>query len=109
MSEFFYLNFRGELQRNDMSYVAFQVDGNYTKILLTNGLEGLVGVNQVKMEQLISLRLQNKSQRFARIEMGYIVDLKYLLKIRTLKHNLILRDQKTYTSSLIYQRQPLRS
>ena len=110
MVDFIYFNSRDELLRIDVSNVVFfAADGNYTKIVLVNGFEGLVCINLGKMEQLLSSRLKDKAKVFARVGKSHIVNLKFILKIAPLRQTLVLSDQKSFEYSLDISKVALKS
>lgn len=110
MSEYLYFNSRDELLRIDVpSIVFFEAEGNYTKIVLANGYEGLVCMNLGKMEKMISAKLQEKAHRFARIGKRHIINMSFILQISPLKQTLILSDQKTFQYTLDISKEALKN
>ncbi len=110
MSEFIYFNSRDELLRIDVpSIVYFEAEGNYTKIVLANGYEALVCMNLGKMEKMISTKLQEKANRFARIGKRHIINMGYILQISPLKQTLILSDQKCFNYTLDVSKEALKN
>ena len=96
-----YFNSRDELLRVDLSSVVyFEADGNYTRLVSMNGLSNMVCMNLGKMEELISLRFKDAPGSFVRIGKRYIINLRYVYGINTLKQELTLSDQNSFTMSL---------
>ena len=94
-------NSRDELLRVDLSSVVFfEAEGNYTRIVSMNGLISLVYINLGKMEELLALRFNDSPGSFARIGKRYIQNLNYVYRINTLKQELILSDQRTFTHTI---------
>ena len=94
-------NSRDELLRVDLSSVVFfEAEGNYTRIVSMNGLISLVYINLGKMEELLALRFNDSPGSFARIGKRYILNLNYVYRINTLKQELILSDQRTFTHTI---------
>lgn len=92
-SKYLYLNFRDEFYRIDIDRIAyFEADGNYTNIMLTNKLKGVVGMNLAQMQTLLSESLKTEANRFARIGKRFIVNLNYVYHIEVLKQRLTLTD-----------------
>ena len=101
MAEFIYFNSRDELLRVDLSSVVyFEADGNYTRLVSMNGLSNMVCMNLGKMEELISLRFKDAPGSFVRIGKRYIINLRYVYGINTLKQELTLSDQNSFTMTL---------
>ena len=110
MAEFIYFNSRDELLRIDVpSIVFFEAEGNYTKIVLANGFEGLVCMNLGKMEPMLSAKLKDKAQRFARIGKRHIINLNYILQVTPLKQTLILSDQRSFQYTLDISKEALKN
>ena len=96
-----YFNSRDELLRVDLSSVVyFEADGNYTKFISVNGLTSIVCMNLGKMEELLSLRFKDMPGTFVRIGKRYIVNMRHVYKINTLKQELTLSDQTSFTMTL---------
>ena len=110
MAEYIYFNSRDELLRVDVSSIAyFEAEGNYTRIVLANGYEALVCINLGKMEKMLSAKLQEKAQRFARIGKRHIINLNFSLQITPLKQTLVLSDQKSFRYSLDISKEALKN
>ena len=64
-SSILYFNTRDELLRVDLKRVIyFEADGNYTKIVSSNGLTSMVLLNLGKMEELLMLRSKTEPSGF---------------------------------------------
>lgn len=100
-SKTIYFNSRDELLRVDLSSIVyFEADGNYTRLVSINGLASMICMNLGKMEELLSLRFKDAPKSFARIGKRFIVNLKYVYKVNTLKQELTLSDQTSFTMTL---------
>lgn len=102
-TEFIYFKSRDELLRVDLtSIIYFEADGNYTKFVSANGLTTMVFINLGGVEKLLSLQHKYKGTlfRFARVGKSYIVNLHYIYKINTLKQELIMSDQRTFSQTI---------
>lgn len=96
-----YFNSRDELLRVDLSSVIyFEADANYTRFVSANGLSTLVFMNLGKMEKLLSLRFKDAPGTFARVGKRFIINLNYVYRINTLKQELTLSDQRTFTQTI---------
>lgn len=94
-------NSRDELIRVDLSSVVyFEADGNYTRFVSMNGLTDMVCMNLGKMEELLSIRFKESPGTFVRIGKRYIVNLKHVYRINTLKQELTLSDQSSFNMTL---------
>lgn len=100
-SKYIYFNSRDELLRVDLSSVVyFEADANYTKLFSLNGTTDVVGISLSKMEDLLSLRFKDAPGTFARVGKRFILNLNYIYKINTLKQELTLSDQKSFSKTL---------
>lgn len=96
-----YFQSRDEFLRVDLTAVVyFEADGNYTRFVSINGLSTLIFMNLGKMEQLLSLRFKDAPGTFVRIGKRFILNLNYIYRINTLKQELTLSDQRSFTQSL---------
>jgi DNA-binding LytR/AlgR family response regulator len=96
-----YFNSRDELLRVDLSSVVyFEADANYTRFVSVNGMASMVYMNLGKMEELLSLRFKDAPGSFARIGKRYIINLRYVYGINTLKQELTLSDQVSFSMTL---------
>jgi DNA-binding LytR/AlgR family response regulator len=96
-----YFNSRDELLRVDLSSIVyFEADGNYTRMVSVNGLSSMVCMNLGKMEELIAIRFKDTPGVFARIGKRFIINLRYVYGINTLKQELIMSDQNTFSLTL---------
>lgn len=110
MAEYIYFNSRDELLRVEVPCIVyFEAEGNYTRIVLSNGFEGLIGINLRKTEKLLVARLKEKAQRFVRIGKRHIINLNYILQIHPLKQQLVLSDQKSFQYSLDISKEALKN
>lgn len=92
---------RDELLRVDLaSVIYFEADGNYTRFVSSNDLSSLVYINLGRVEKLLALRFKDSPGTFARVGKRYIINLKYIYRINTLKQELTLSDQRTFTQTI---------
>lgn len=109
-SSYIYFKSRDELLRIETSSIVyFEADGNYTQIVLANGLKGLVCMNLSKMQQVISASMKDKAFRFARIGKRFIINMNYVHHIHVLHQSIILSDQKTFSYDLKISKEALRN
>ena len=92
---------RDEFLRVDIaSIVYFEAEANYTRLVSFNGVSSLVFINLGKMEELLSLRFKDAPGTFARVGKRFILNLNYIYRINTLKQELTLSDQRSFTYNL---------
>lgn len=104
-----FLNSRDEFLRIDISRIAyFEADGNYTNIILANGLKGIVCMNLAKMKEVLEASLKEKAAIFARIGKKYIINLSFIFKIDVARQNLVLSDGISFSYSLSLSKDALK-
>ena len=104
-----FLNARDEFLRIDISRIAyFEADGNYTNIILANGLKGIVCMNLAKMKEVLEASLKEKAAIFARIGKKYIINLSFIFKIDVARQNLVLSDGISFSYSLSLSKDALK-
>lgn len=110
MADYIYFKSRDELLRFDTSSIVyFEAMGNFTKIILANGFEGQVCMNLAKMQERLTLRLEEKAKRFVRVGKSHIINVNYLLQVIPLRQKLILSDQKSFSYELSISKEALRA
>ena len=96
-----FFNSRDELIRVDLSSVVyFEADGNYTRFVSVNGLTDMVCINLGRMEELLALRFKDMPGAFVRVGKRYILNIAYVYRINTLKQELVLSDQRTFSHTV---------
>lgn len=104
------LNSRDELFRVDISRIVyFQAEGNYTKFVMCNGLEGVVCMNLARMRDILGERLGDVAGMFARIGKSYIINLTYVFRIAILRQRLVLSDGMSFSYQLALSKDALRN
>lgn len=108
-TNFLFFNSRDELLRIDISKIVyFESDGNYTNIILSNKLRGIVCMNLAQTEKALSERLKEKSRCFARIGKRYIINLNYVYQINIIKQRLVLSDYVSFAFQLEMSKEALK-
>lgn len=104
-----FLNSRDEMYRVDISRIAyFEADGNYTKFVMCNGLQGIVCMNLTQMKDVLSERLGETASVFVRIGKSYIINITYVFQIAILRQRLVLSDGLTFNYQLALSKDALR-
>ena len=107
---YLHLNTRDELLRVDISKIVyFEGDGNYTNIVLSNQLKGVVCMNLAHMQQVLSNRLKEHASVFARVGEKYIINHTYVYQINVLKQKLVLSDGENFVYTLDISKDALKN
>ncbi len=108
-STYLFLNSRDEFLRIDISRIAyFEADGNYTNIMMANGLKGIVCMNLAKMKEVLEASLKEKAAIFARIGKKYIINLGFVFKVDVARQNLVLSDGISFAYTLSLSKDALK-
>lgn len=106
---YLFLNSRDEFLRIDISRIAyFEADGNYTNIMMANGLKGIVCMNLAKMKEVLAASLKEKAAIFARIGKKYIINLGFVFKVDVARQNLVLSDGISFAYTLSLSKDALK-
>lgn len=109
-STYLFLNSRDEFLRIDISRIAyFEADGNYTNIMMANGLKGIVCMNLAKMKEVLEASLKEKAAIFARIGKKYIINLGFVFKVDVARQNLVLSDGVSFSYTLNVSKDALKA
>lgn len=101
LPQYLYLNSRDELLRIDIANIVyFEADGNYTNIISVNHLKGIVCTNLAQMQKCLNEKLKEDASVFARVGKKYIINLRYIYSINTLRQQIILSDGATFSFHL---------
>ena len=107
---YLHLNTRDEFLRIDISKIVyFEADGNYTNIVLTNNLKGVVCMNLARMQQVLSKRLKEHASVFARVGKKYIINHTHVYQINVLKQKLVLSDGENFIYQLNISKDALKN
>ena len=102
-------NSRDEFLKVNLDRVVyFEAEGNYTKIVIANGLSGMVLTSLGRIEELLATRFREDRGRFARIGKRYVINLSYIFRINVLKQELTLSDQKSFSFTVPVSRDALK-
>lgn len=107
--QYLFLNSRDEFLRIDISNIVyFEADGNYTNIVSVNRLKGVVCTNLAQMQKYSSDKLREDASIFARVGKKYIINLRYVYSINTLRQQVILSDGASFSYQLTIGKEALK-
>lgn len=107
--QYLFLNSRDEFLRIDISNIAyFEADGNYTNIVSVNRLKGVVCTNLAQMQKYLSDKLREDASIFARVGKKYLINLRYVYSINTLRQQVILSDGASFSYQLTIGKEALK-
>ncbi len=104
-----YINFRDDFLRISISSIVyFEAEGNYTNIVLKNGMKGTVCMNLLQVQDLLSRSLKEVATTFARVGRKHIVNLNYVFQISILRQRLVLSDGDRFSYNLAVSKDALK-
>lgn len=96
-AKYLIINSRDEFLRIEFDkIIAFESDGNYTNVIMTNKIKAMVGMNLSQMQSLLEERLNNAASVFARVGKRHIINLKYIYRISIPQQKLYLSDCESF-------------
>lgn len=106
---YLHLNSRDEFLRIDVSKIVyFEADGNYTSIVLSNRLKGVVCMNLARMQKMLTERLKEQASIFIRVGKKYIINSIHVCQINILRQSLLLSDGENFAFQLNISRDALK-
>ena len=106
---YLHLNSRDEFLRIDVSKIVyFEADVNYTNIILSNRLKGVVCMNLARMQKMLTDRLKEQASIFIRVGKKYIINRVHVCQINILRQSLLLSDGENFAFQLNISRDALK-
>lgn len=100
---------RDELLRLKIGMILyFEADRNYTKLLLSNGLQFTFAINIGKIEELLEKQVPNAKSVLIRVGKSHIINKNHILQINIPKQKLILLSIDAKPRELIISKDPLK-
>ena len=101
---------RDELLRINIEQILyFEADRNYTKMLLSGGIQFTFAVNIGKVEEMLAIQISEPNTILIRVGKSHIVNKKHILQINLPKQKLLLLAGEGKPRELIIPKEPLRS
>ena len=101
---------RDELLRINIEHILyFEADRNYTKLLLSGGIQFTFAVNIGKVEEMLAVQISDPNIILIRVGKSHIVNKKHILQINLPKQKLLLLADEGKPRELIIPKEPLRA
>jgi len=101
---------RDELLRLNIEHILyFEADRNYTKLLLSEGIQFTFAVNIGKVEEMMAAQISDPNTILIRVGKSHIVNKKHILQINLPKQKLLLLAGEGKPRELIIPKEPLRA
>lgn len=100
---------RDELLRIKIGQILyFEADRNYTKLLLSNGIQFTFAINIGKIEELLEKQVSGSNDMLVRVGKSHIINKTHILQINLPKQKLLLLTQEGKPRELIISKDPLK-
>jgi DNA-binding LytR/AlgR family response regulator len=110
MDKYLMIKTRDELLRINIEHILyFEADRNYTKLLLSEGIQFTFAVNIGKVEEMLDAQLSDADTMLIRVGKSYILNKKHILQINLPKQKLLLLAKEGKPRELIVPKEPLRA
>jgi Response regulator of the LytR/AlgR family len=110
MDKYLMIKTRDELLRLNIEHILyFEADRNYTKLLLSEGIQFTFAVNIGKVEEMMAAQLTDPTAVLIRVGKSHIVNKKHILQINLPKQKLLLLAGAGKPRELTIPKEPLRA
>jgi len=94
------------LRINDILYL--EADRNYTKLLLTEGIQFTFAINLGKIEDMLESQVIDSKLILIRVGKSYIINKNYILQINLPKQKLLMLTPGGKPRELVIPKEPLK-
>jgi DNA-binding LytR/AlgR family response regulator len=109
MDKYLVFKTRDELVKIKMDRILyFEAERNYTKMVLTNGIQFVFTVNLGKIEEILEKQVNTYSTTLARVGKSFIINKNHVLQISLPKAKLLFSTADGKAKELIIPKEPLK-
>lgn len=109
MDRYLMIKTRDELLRVKIGQILyFESDRNYTKLLLSNGIQFTFAINIGKIEELLEKQVSGSNDMLVRVGKSHIINKTHILQINLPKQKLLLLTQEGKPRELVISKDPLK-
>ena len=109
MDRYLMIKTRDELLRIKIGQILyFEADRNYTKLLLSNGIQFTFAINIGKIEELLGKQVSGSNDMLVRVGKSHIINKTHILQINLPKQKLLLLTQEGKPRELVISKDPLK-
>ncbi|OUO55713.1 iron ABC transporter [Parabacteroides sp. An277] len=109
MDRYLIIKTRDELLRIRIGQILyFEADRNYTKLLLSNGIQFTFAINIGKIEELLEKQVNGSNEILIRVGKSHILNKNHILQINLPKQKLLLLAETGKPIELNISKDPLR-
>lgn len=109
MDKYLIIKTRDEFLRikiNDILYL--EADRNYTKLMLTEGIQFTFAINIGKIEEMFERQVVESKKMLVRVGKSFIINKNYILQINLPKQKLLLLTPGGKPRELVVSKEPLK-
>lgn len=109
MDKYLIIKTRDEFLRikiNDILYL--EADRNYTKLMLTEGIQFTFAINIGKIEEMFERQILESKKMLVRVGKSFIINKNYILQINLPKQKLLLLTPGGKPRELVVSKEPLK-
>jgi DNA-binding LytR/AlgR family response regulator len=110
MDRYLIIKTRDELLRIKIGQILyFEADRNYTKLVLSNGIQFTFAINIGKIEEILEKQVTGSSDILIRVGKSHIINKNHILQINLPKQRLLLLTGEGKPKELIISKDPLKT
>ena len=110
MDRYLIIKTRDELLRIRIGQILyFEADRNYTKLLLSSGIQFTFAINIGKIEEMLGKQVAGVEQILLRVGKSHIITKNHILQINLPKQRLLLLTEEGKAKELIISKDPLKT
>ncbi|MDR3219478.1 MAG: LytTR family transcriptional regulator [Dysgonamonadaceae bacterium] len=109
MDRYLVFKTRDELVRIKIERILyFEAERNYTKLVLTNGIQFVFAINLGKIEEILENQIQDYTSVLLRVGKSFIINKNHVLQISLPKTKLLFASAEGKAKELIVPKEPLK-
>ncbi|MDR3341146.1 MAG: LytTR family transcriptional regulator [Candidatus Symbiothrix sp.] len=109
MDRYLVFKTRDELVRIKIERILyFEAERNYTKLVLTNGIQFVFAINLGKIEEILEHQIQDYTSVLLRVGKSFIINKNHVLQISLPKTKLLFASAEGKAKELIVPKEPLK-
>lgn len=109
MERYLIIKTRDEILRIKIGQILFfEADRNYTKLLLSNGIQFTFAINIGKIEEILEKQVAGCNKILVRVGKSHIINKNHILQINLPKQKLLLLTEEGRPRELIISKDPLK-
>jgi DNA-binding LytR/AlgR family response regulator len=110
MDRYLIIKTRDELLRIKIGQILyFEADRNYTKLLLSNGIQFTFAINIGKIEEILEKQVTGSKDILIRVGKSHIINKNHILQINLPKQRLLLLTAEGKPKELVISKDPLKA